>query len=90
MSMYQTLELQVYNVAQEAWVRCPGTEASNRPHHYDVLRARFQQAVTEARQDPDTPAGVRIVGRAGRTIDVWLQGLDEEPERRDTYRPDQN
>ncbi len=45
--MYPTYALQVHG--QDGWEQVEGTEASNRPHHYDELRKTFESLVRGTR-----------------------------------------
>jgi hypothetical protein len=69
---YPTYELQVHT--KQGWQRIEGTEASNRPHHYDTLRKEFGSLVHAAK--PFTAHfvqefGYRITSN-GQPVDVWM------------------
>jgi len=70
--MYPTYRLEVHT--DEGWQQVEGTEASNRPHHYDVLRAEFDSLVRSAkplRAHFVSGFGYRITSN-GRPVDSWM------------------
>ena len=73
--MYPVYALQVYDYNQEKWVPVAGQEASNRPHHYDVLRQAFDRLVSSARggSPNQKPIGYRITSD-GQPVDTWTNG----------------
>ena len=69
--MYPTYALEVRN--DTGWQIVAGTEASNRPHHYDTLRAEFDQLVKVAlpyKAHFVQEFAIRI-SRDGQTVDIW-------------------
>ena len=85
MSFYPTYALQVYSSSQRQWVPTPN-EASNRPHHYDLLLREWQRLVASARCEASPrqgPLGYRITCN-GHPVDVWVNAaaqlqLDPKP-----------
>ena len=70
--MYPTMALEVHT--SDGWKQVDGTEASSRPHHYDVLRAEFEKLVKAAKPFSAhfvAEFGYRI-STDGRTTDVWM------------------
>ena len=67
--MYPTYELQVNT--SEGWVQVEGSEASNRPHHYDVLRKEFSSLVRGAK-----PYIAHFVAEFGYRITCGPQPVD--------------
>lgn len=71
MAIYLTYALEVHT--DEGWEIVEGTVASNRPHHYDVLRQEFNRLVRNA--IPYKAYFVKEFGyrisREGRTVDLW-------------------
>ena len=77
--MYPTYELQVHT--DTGWTKVEGTESSSRPHHYDILRAKFDQLVNGSkpyRAHFVKEFGYRIAWRqasasAGwKSVDEWM------------------
>lgn len=72
--MYPVYSLEIFVATQREWVRLSGCEASNRPHHYDFLRRRFEQLVKLSRSCPVTvPLGYRIC-QDGHACESWMNG----------------
>ena len=74
--MYPTYKLQVYDHVQGKWIDSTSHEASNRPHHYDVLRKAFERLVSSAKQGSpnQAPIGYRIMVRDNTPVDCWTNG----------------
>ena len=68
--MYPRYGLETLSRASGQWGPCAGTEVSNRPHHYDHLRAQFDRLVAMAKLDQRGPLGYRIVCEA-TPVDTW-------------------
>ena len=69
--MYPTYALEVRT--ENGGLLVGGTEASNRPHHYDLLRKKFDSLVNSA--IPYTPHFVKEfayrISSNGHTVDIW-------------------
>jgi len=69
--MYPTYALEVRN--ETGWQIVDGTEASNRPHHYDTLRTEFDKLVKAA--EPFIAHLVQEfairISSNGQTVDIW-------------------
>ena len=77
--MYPTYELQVHT--DHGWIKVEGTESSSTPHHYDTLRAKFDQLVSGTRPYRAhfvREFGYRIAHRydnptaSWQTVDQWM------------------
>ena len=74
--MYPTYELQVHT--DHGWIKVEGTESSSTPHHYDTLRAKFEQLVRGSkpyRAHLVKEFGYRIACReasAWVSVDAWM------------------
>lgn len=68
---YPTYSLEVYSNTQGKWIASTSHAASNKPHHYAVLRKAFDRLVN-GMQDctPRTVIGYRIL-QDGSVIDTW-------------------
>jgi len=73
--MYPTYRLQVYDHVQARWIDSASHEASNRPHHYDVLRQNYDWLVTGAKggSQNQAPIGYRILSN-NTPVDTWDNG----------------
>ena len=69
--MYPTYALEVR--VDGRWILVDGTEASNRPHHYDTLRKEFDSLVRAAKPyAKHFVAGFAYrISSNGRTVDIW-------------------
>lgn len=74
--MYPIYRLEVYDHVTKTWHKVAHMEASNQPHHYDVLRPEFERLVRNAKEGASKnqkPIGYRITSN-GHPVDTWDNG----------------
>ena len=74
--MYPEYKLQVFDPIQSKWIDNASYEASNQPHHYDILYEAFQRLVSSAKNGSanQAPIGYRIVVQNNTVVDCWTNG----------------